>query len=244
MTPSPGQADAMEAMRLFLVEVLPDGVEVIAGQVNRVPEPSRADSVVMTPTSFTRLSTNVDDSEDVKFTGSITGNTLTVTNVAFGTIQVGATVFGTGAAAGTKITALDGGTGGTGAYTVNVAQTIPGQTLSSGGKSITQGAQVCIQLDFHSADVGTAGDMAQTVSTLLRDAFGVESFAAQDPPVAVPLYADDPRQAPFMNAEQQFEWRWIVEAMLQVNQTVTVPKQYADVVEVGLISVEAEYPPT
>jgi hypothetical protein len=87
--------------------------------------------------------------------------------------------------------------------------------------------------------------MAQTVSTLMRDAFAVEQFAAQEPNYGVvPLLADDPRQRPFINAEQQVEWRWSVEAMLQANQVLSVPQQFADSASVDLVSVDAAYPPS
>ena len=48
---------------------------------------------------------------------------LTVTVVGSGTLAVGQTVSGTGVSASTVITALDGGTGGTGTYYVNNTQT-------------------------------------------------------------------------------------------------------------------------
>lgn len=64
------------------------------------------------------------------FTGSISGTTLTVTNVASGTLAVGQYV--QGAAAGTTITALGSGTGGTGTYTVSTSQTLGSGQLSSG----------------------------------------------------------------------------------------------------------------
>jgi hypothetical protein len=54
--------------------------------------------------------------------GSITGNTLTVSSVSGGRVGVGALVEGTGVAAGTIITALAGGTGGTGNYGVSISQ--------------------------------------------------------------------------------------------------------------------------
>jgi hypothetical protein len=47
---------------------------------------------------------------------------------------------------------------------------------------------------------------------------------------------------PFSTGEQQVDIRWIVDLELQVNQTVVVPQQFADTVEVGLINVEATYP--
>jgi hypothetical protein len=89
-----------------------------------------------------------------------------------------------------------------------------------------------------------AGDMAVTVSTLLRDEYGANQFANQSPHYDVtPLYADDARQLPFINDQQQYEWRWVVEALLQANVVVSVPMQFADVVGIEVISVEAEYAP-
>lgn len=63
------------------------------------------------------------------FTGEISGSTLTVTAVAEGTIEVGQILdgtigSGTGIILGTRITALAGGTGGTGDYTVSAIQSI------------------------------------------------------------------------------------------------------------------------
>lgn len=244
MTPSPTQSAAMNALRTFLLAALPTGVEVISGLINRVPEPRQGTFVVMTPLRFTRLSTNVDTAEDVKFTGSIAGAVLDVTDVSFGEVKVGATVFGTGVAVGTVITALGTGTGGIGTYAVTPEQTVPSSdVLASGAKEATQNAMLDVQLDFHSKDPTIAGDMAQTISTLFRDEYATQSFAEQDPAVATPLYADDPRQMPFVNDQQQYEWRWVVEACLQVNQTVTVPQQYADEIVVDLIDVDVAYPP-
>jgi hypothetical protein len=48
---------------------------------------------------------------------------------------------------------------------------------------------------------------------------------------------------PFTNAENQSEWRWVLDAELQVNQVISVPQQYADAVTPTLISVDAVYPP-
>lgn len=55
-------------------------------------------------------------------TGSISGTTMTVSGVTSGTIAVGQMVSGGSTLAGTYITALGTGTGGTGTYTVNYSQ--------------------------------------------------------------------------------------------------------------------------
>lgn len=247
MTPSPTQSNVQAALGQFLAAILPAGTVILAAQQNRTAEPALTNFVVMTPIRFERLETNIDSYTDAKFTGSIAGATMTITS-AFpgfdGQIAVGSTIFGVGVAPNTTVTALGTGTGDVGTYTVAPAQTIGSIILSAGTEQIEQHAKVTVQLDFHSADT-TAGDMAQTTSTLLRDDYGVQFFAALTPPLngVVPLYADDPRQMPFLNAEQQYEWRWVLEAELQVNQVVVVPQQFADSIDVTLISVEATYPP-
>jgi hypothetical protein len=64
-----------------------------------------------------------------KFTGSISGTTLTVTAVTTGTLRVSQTLSGTGLSAGSSITALGTGTGGTGTYTVTPSQTVASTTM-------------------------------------------------------------------------------------------------------------------
>src|ERR1700677_4459578 len=125
---TPTQSNVLAALRAFLLNVLPataaDGtpVSVIAAQANRVAEPAGTSFVVMTPIRFDRLATNLDTSADVKFSASIAGNTMAVSAVQLGTIGIGATVWGTGVQAGTNITALAGGTGGVGNYTIAPSQ--------------------------------------------------------------------------------------------------------------------------
>jgi hypothetical protein len=63
-------------------------------------------------------------------TGSISTTTLTVTAVTSGFLNVGSEISGTGVAAGTYITALGTGLGGTGTYTVNTSQTVASTTIT------------------------------------------------------------------------------------------------------------------
>lgn len=71
------------------------------------------------------------------FTGSISGTTLTVTAVSSGALAVGQRL-----SAGGKISALGTGTGGTGTYTVDTAQTVASGPLASYGVAIAQGNAV------------------------------------------------------------------------------------------------------
>jgi hypothetical protein len=251
MTPSPTTDNVFASLRSFLLAVLPatgsDGkpVQVVLAQVNRVPEVSSADFVIMTPIRFERIETNVDSYQDCRFTGSIAGTTMTVSAVQIGAVTPGSTLSSTLIVPGTTVVSqLTGPTGGAGTYQVSQAQTVASGTISAGGQTLQQAMKCAVQLDFHSANDTDAGDMANVVSTTLRDAFGVQQFANQSPNYGVvPLYADDAAQRPFFNDQQQAEWRWVVEAMLQANIVVSVPQQFADVAALDLISVDEAYAP-
>jgi hypothetical protein len=168
---------------------------------------------------------------------------LTVSANAFGPIVVGANVFGTGVATGTTVRQFGTGTGGNGTYIVSPSQAVGPVTMSAGGKTIRQNSVFTVQLDFHSGDSTTAVDMAQTIATAFRDPYAVDFFAGLSGGTISPLFADDPRFAPFFNENQQAEFRWILEANLQVNQTIRVPQEFADFASVQIISVDATYPP-
>ena len=73
------------------------------------------------------------------FTAAISGTTMTVSAVASGALAVGQWVQGAGVAAGTFITALGTGTGGTGTYTVGIAQAVSSEAMTSValGNSVT-----------------------------------------------------------------------------------------------------------
>lgn len=64
-------------------------------------------------------------------TAAIAGTTLTVSAAAGSPIAVGQTVQGVGVTAGTRITALGTGTGGTGTYTVNNTQTVASEAMTT-----------------------------------------------------------------------------------------------------------------
>lgn len=86
----------------------------------------------------------------------------------------------------------------------------------------------------------TAWDWAVLLSTLLRDEYGITALA---PSGVAPLYTDDPRFAPLVDGEEQYENRWLVNAVLQYNPVVSTPMQFADTAEAGIINVDVEYPP-
>lgn len=201
------------------------GMEVVLGQVNRVAEPLAGDFIVMTPLRRTRLSTNVDTWSDVVFTGSISGSDLTVTAVSSGELAPGQVVWGAGVSSGTTIVAQQSGTpGGVGVYTTSGTQSVASGVLASGFQIATVPQEVAIQLDLHGPN---AADMSSAVMAVMRDPWGVGALREADPGV-VPLYASDPRQMPFINGEQQFEDRWVIDAVVQSNIEIDLPLQFAD----------------
>jgi hypothetical protein len=239
----------LAALRGFLIQVLPPGTAVFPARINRIPEPQGADFVMMNVFRFERLRTNVDTYQDCSFVGSIDGETMTVTEVRQGTILAGAMVFGIGVTVGTQVVSQSSGiTGAGGTYLVSQpSQEVGPAVLASGAKLLEQGARCVVQLDFHSANDSDAADMAQLVATLFRDEYAVDWFAAESPNYGeyrvAPLFADDPRSMPWVNENQQYEWRYVVECHLQVNQVAVVPQQFMDVVTVVPKSVYAQFPP-
>lgn len=101
-------------------------------------------------------------------------------------------------------------------------------------RSIKQNTEVVFQLDVHGPE---AFNNANRISTLFRSSYATDYFEAKGLPIA-PLFADDPRQAQFVDGEQQYEDRYIVEAHLQVNFTMTAVTQSARTLTVEIIDVE------
>lgn len=80
-----------------------------------------------------KLTIGSKNTPSAQFTGSISGTTLTVTAVSSGTLAVGQTIYDTSGTvlAGTTITALGTGAGGTGTYTVSIDQTVSSEAMGS-----------------------------------------------------------------------------------------------------------------
>jgi len=104
---------------------------------------------------------------------------------------------------------------------------------------VFQPTQFDYQIDVH-GDLG--GDAAQIITTTMRDPYATTFFELNSPEVS-PLYANDPRQMPFTNGEQQYENRWVVEISLQVDPSISYPQQYANTLTIVPVSVEADFPP-
>lgn len=137
--------------------------------------------------------------------------------------------------------------------------------IATGYRLSTQETEYTVQIDFHGPN---SSDYAQIFTTLWRDdaaasffetamltknlgtgtqnittdtgAFLVATYLIN----AAPLYCQDPRQMAFINGESQYEERWSVDAVMQLNPCITTVQQFAESLgPVGIVSVDAVYPP-
>lgn len=108
------------------LSVMIDGYTRTAASVNLSSATSYSAAATIIQTAL-----NASPATESTFTGSIAGDTLTVTTVASGTLSVGQTVAGTNVTAGTVITALGTGTGEAGTYIVNTTQTVASESMTT-----------------------------------------------------------------------------------------------------------------
>jgi hypothetical protein len=224
--PVPNRVSIQQAVGDFLTSILPPGIPIALGQENRVPEPAASDFVIFTELFQIRLGTNEDVFADAYFTGSVSGNVLTITQLFYGELVVGASLFGSTVQPYTKILSVLSISNGTPFQcALSQPQAIASGPLAAGTESFMQATELTFQIDIHGP--GSA-DNAQLISTLWRDARATYFFDDKYPGTLAPLYADDPRQTPFRNDQDQVEYRWTVDAKLQVNPIILASQQFAD----------------
>lgn len=81
-------------------------------------------------------------------------------------------------------------------------------------------------------------DWAVTLAALFRT-----SYACEQMPTLSPLYAGDANQFPLVDGEAQYEQRWRFEAVMQYTPVVSLAQQSAIELNLGVVSVDAAYPP-
>lgn len=94
--------------------------------------------------------------------------------------------------------------------------------LPTGTKDITQATEWTVQIDCYG---DSSMQWANILTTLLRDDYSCRALAATK---IQPLSADDPKQIPIVNGEQQYEQRWVITAKFQYNPVTAVPQQFFD----------------
>jgi hypothetical protein len=222
--------------------------QVVQGQQNRVAEPPLPDFVVMTSLRQERLGTNETGFADNVVVGSIAGPVLTVTEatqlegpgLVAGMLLIDDGYPATRVAPNTVIQSQASGTpGGVGVYAVSPSQTLASETLYAGQRQDLVPTKWTVQLDVHGP---SSGDNAKKIEGLWFSEYAVDQFATSGFDVT-PLYCGEARQVPFVNAESEYEERYVIEAAMQVNPVVSTPQQFFDQARVETIEVQSTYPP-
>lgn len=115
---------------------------------------------------------------------------------------------------------------------------IPGQS-NPGSETHSRSTQWNVQLDCYGPD---AADMAALIATTFKTDYAAQELAGAAIEIQ-PLYAKDPLQGTILNAENQYEPRWIVELVFQYNPVVTLPQDFAMSLTVVPAEVDATFPP-
>lgn len=231
------ETQELSVLRAFLLAVVPAGVDVVRGQVNRVAEPEGSDFVVIWPLRQSRLSTNYVSYYDNVVTGSISGTALTVSAIAQQESPLSAGMLLTDGTAGllsgstTLGQQVSGSVGGTGVYEVSPSQTVPAETMYAGQAAHLTPVEWTVQCDVHGPQ---SGDNSRIIEGLFRSEYGVDTFIAQAAALGlptdygvIPLYCDEAQYTPFINDQQQVEYRWVLELRMQINPVVSVPQDFA-----------------
>jgi len=121
-----------------------------------------------------------------------------------------------------------------GTNTVSWDQTMGGNpSVATDAEAVS----IAMQLDFHGAN---STDNAQVFAALFRSAYACDYMAATG---VSPDYCTDGHQMPFINGEDQWEDRWVLNAVMDCVIAVQAPQQFANTLVVDLINVDANYPP-
>lgn len=108
--------------------------------------------------------------------------------------------------------------------------------------SILESIELTVQIDCYGPqstdEIEGPEDWANILSATLRDEYGVTNLG----PTLTPLYADDAQMIPLVNAEDQYEERWMVTARFEFDPTTVIPQEYANVLKIKLWDVPLQAP--
>lgn len=242
------QSLTLQALGEFVLSVLPSFVmaQVVIGEENQVAEPNFSDYVVMTPVTRRRTAYNVD------FYQPLSGTKTAEQSIAL-TIQID--VHGPNSADNSDVlsTLLRD------PYAVTFFQPPPARLTASVAAdvlTVTGNSSGAVFLGGALADAtgnlaaGTAvtgfGTGTGGLGTYLvapSQAVPSEAMTLYIPYVLAPLYAESPVQTPFLNGEQQVEYRWSIDVVFQAKPVVTIPQDFATSVAIDAIDATAVYAP-
>jgi hypothetical protein len=80
-----------------------------------------------------------------------------------------------------------------------------------------------------------ATDNAQIFNQLFRDLYGCDFLRDYD---VQPLWCDDGRQLPLVDSEKQYETRWMIRALMQINPTISTSQDFADTLDLTIVEAD------
>jgi len=104
------------------------------------------------------------------------------------------------------------------------------------GVDVETPTQITVQLDVHGP---LSADLTASIVATLNSSWAAEAFAAQDPEVLAPLYTDDAQFLPFVNGEQQTEWRYVIGSHFEAKPVLSTPAQFADTLAVTITQADS-----
>ena len=112
-----------------------------------------------------------------------------------------------------------------------LATTVREYDSTTGIRDTTRSTQVGCYINFYGPD---ATDHGQVFNQLFRDLYGCDALR---PYGVQPLWCDDGRQMPLIDSEKQYQTRWMIHALMQVNPTVSTAQDFAGSVAINIVEV-------
>jgi len=100
--------------------------------------------------------------------------------------------------------------------------------------SVQMSTRIDIQIDCYGPN---SGSWAAMLAALWKDEYACNLMHN-----CQPLYADDARMIPLIDAEAQYEERWSLTASAQYNPVVTPAQTFGDTADIDLVNVQEAYP--
>lgn len=119
------------------------------------------------------------------------------------------------------------------ATNVETWSTVPDPAPPPDTLRMQRNTEITVQIDIHGP---VSADNAATIATVWRSDYGCRVI---NPAICQPLYATDGHQAPFVNAEKQYEFRWVMTLVMQANMAVSTQTDFADSIGVEIIGTGA-----
>lgn len=113
-----------------------------------------------------------------------------------------------------------------------LATTVHGYRPGDAQRDTERATRVGCYVNFYGPN---ATDNGQIFNQLFRDMYGCDFMR---PYSVQPLWCDDGRQMPLIDDSKQYETRWMIRAVMQINPTVSTAQQFADTLAITILEAD------